>query len=350
MLVSDGEIGDTRDCVVAIRAIAAAGYRVAVTVDRHSFFAAPSRYVERRVLMPGVSEGSFAEALRYEVASESYCAFIPAAETVVLALGASSPDLLDKSRLSTLAKEAGLTVPEERVVETTGELLSLAHDLTYPVVVKPAVRTFKAFVADRPSDILEQSLPAGAVLLQPFLSGNMGAVAGVMWDGVVHTASHEKWERIWPTRCGLASAAVTVAPNHQYEAALTRLMVGYDGLFCAQFVDGHLIDLNLRVHSSLPLAMAAGANLVAVYCDLVRGVDVPPRRAVSGHRFRWLSGDVKGVMRSVGERSMTLREGGEALWPRRGTVHSLISIRDPLPLLARAARYVTATRGDGRTR
>ena len=140
----------------------------------------------------------------------------------------------------------------------------------------------------------------------------MSAVAGVMWDSGVHSSTTERWRRIWPLGCGLAAWAVTVPRSESLETALAALMSGYSGLFVAQFVDGHLIDLNLRVHSSLPLAVKAGVNLAAIYADLARGVTPPPGHAEPGHTYRWISGDLKGLISSLcaQERCRYLRRCG----------------------------------------
>ena len=180
----------------------------------------------------------------------------------------------------------------------------------------------------------------GEIIVQPFLRGPMSAVAGVMWDSHVHSSTTERWRRIWPLDCGLATWAVTMPRSEAHEEALAALMSGYSGLFVAQFVDGHLIDLNLRVHSSLPLAVKAGANLVGIYADLARGFQPPHSHAEPGHTYRWISGDVKGVITSVRSGVMPVRQAMQALSPVPGTVHSMVSWRDPLPVLARlTARF-----------
>ena len=331
VLVSDGADAGTRDCVVAIRALAQAGYNVAVTV--RSPRAVLSRYVGRRVLV----EGDIADGISREMDSGAYSAFIPAGEGVVLSLDAQVPDLLDKVATSRRARESGMRVPEEMVFEGPADLAAAAHTLRYPVVIKPAVRTFKAFRADNAAEVNGAPIREGAVIVQPFLNGPMSAVAGVMWDSGVHSSTTERWRRIWPVDCGLAAWAVTVPRSESLETALAALMSGYSGLFVAQFVDGHLIDLNLRVHSSLPLAVKAGVNLVAIYADLARGVTPPPGHAEPGHTYRWISGDMKGLISSVRSGAMPLPQAVRAVSPVPGTVHSMVSWKDPLPMLARLA-------------
>jgi predicted ATP-grasp superfamily ATP-dependent carboligase len=335
VLVSDGADAGTRDCVVAIRALADSGYRVAVTTrSRHPLL---SRYVSRRV---GVGEGEIAEVIGNEMDRGDYAAFIPAAESVVLSLEPQVPALHDKALVSRRAREVGLRVPEEVVFAGPADLSAAAATMRFPVVVKPSIRTFKAFRADHPSQLTRMPEGSGDVIVQPFLEGEMSAVAGVMWDSEIHSCSFERWERIWPIDCGLASWAVTTTPSERVVEALSSLMAGYSGLFVAQFVDGHLIDLNLRVHSSLPLAVKAGANLVAIYSELARGLTPPPTQAEPGHTFRWISGDLKGVITKLRSGGTPTTEAIKALAPVRGTTHSMFSWRDPSPMLARLTSHI----------
>jgi predicted ATP-grasp superfamily ATP-dependent carboligase len=330
VLVSDGADAGTRDCVVAIRALAEAGYKVAVTVRSERPLL--SRHVSRTVPADTEDLGGLIER---EMSSGEYDAFIPASETVVLAMKAQVPMLLDKAKTTRRAREVGIPVPDETVFENASQLLAAAPDLRYPVVVKPAVRTFKAFRADSAAELAAVPADAGELIVQPFLDGQMSAIAGVMWDSRMHSSTTERWERIWPLDCGLAAWAVTTSGSDRLANALAELMAGYSGLFVAQFVDGHLIDLNLRVHSSLPLAVKAGANLAAIYADLAHGLFPRPRQAEPGHTFRWISGDVKGTVASLRSGAMTLSEAVHHLSPVGGTVHSIFSWNDPAPMLAR---------------
>jgi len=335
VLVSDDEDGGTRDCVVAIRSLAHAGYNVAVTT--RSSRPLLSRYVGRRV---HAGDADIADVILDEMRRGDYAAFIPASENVVLSLEPQVAELLHKASLSRRARKAGLRVPEERVFAAPADLIRAAPTLEFPVVVKPSVRTFKAFRADDPSQLKTLPRGSGEIIVQPFLDGAMSAVAGVMWDMEVHSCSFERWERIWPLDCGLAAWAVTVPPSEPLVQALSSLMAGYSGLFVAQFVDGHLIDLNLRVHSSLPLAVKAGVNLVAIYADLARGLSSRQTRAEPGHTFRWISGDLKGASAALRSGATPVLDAAKTLMPVRGTTHSMFSWRDPLPMLARVTARI----------
>jgi hypothetical protein len=347
VLVSDGGSGSSRDAVAAIRGVAYAGYRAAATVNSRSPLTAPSRYAGRRVLAPPATSPAFPEAIRSELQAWPYLTVLPASEPALLALGGVPRHLVDKVELSRAAQAAGLSVPPSQAFGSSEELLDAADRLPYPVVVKPTIRRYWAFRADSPDQVTAGVVEDGPVLVQPYVEEPIGAVAGVMWGGALMAASHERWLRIWPLDCGLATSAVTVDPDTEIEHKLVRLLEGYEGLFCAQFVGKHLIDLNLRIHSSHPLAVAAGANLVGTYCDLLEGRDVVPRRAHPGRSYRWVEGDLRHAFAALRQGRMELSGAIRALMPRAGTAHSVESLKDPAPMVVRLLQ--AGNRALGRT-
>jgi hypothetical protein len=175
----------------------------------------------------------------------------------------------------------------------------------------------------------------GEMIVQPFIDAPMTAVAGVAWRGQLVAAVHMAYERIWPLPCGTVASARTVEPNIAIEDRLLRVLEGYDGPFHAEFLGPYLQDLNPRLHGTLPLAVASGVNLAAIYCDLVRNVAVGPKRGAAGVFFRWMEGDVRSIARSMRMGTMRLGPALRALAPRRHAVHSYESLRDPGPMLTR---------------
>jgi predicted ATP-grasp superfamily ATP-dependent carboligase len=334
VLVTDGGSGGSRDALAAVRALAAAGYSPAVTVSG-SPGPTPSRFARRRLRMPGVDDPRFVDELRSARVRGGYLAIVPASEDALTALGVSVPELLDKVGLERAARRVGLEVPPGRTFADTRELLHAAAELDYPVVVKPRTRRYLAFRAGSPRDLRAAPADGGPVLVQPYLAHGLRAVSGVMHEGKLAAAVHERWLRIWPYPCGLASAAITTEPDVELEQRLAALLQGHEGIFCAQLAGPYLLDVNLRIHSSHPLAVAAGVNLIAIACDLERGEAVAPVRARPGSTYRWIEGDVRHVVGALRSGRMSPLEALGALRPRRATAHSTESLLDPGPLLAR---------------
>jgi predicted ATP-grasp superfamily ATP-dependent carboligase len=290
-----------------------------------------------------VGEPGYGHAVRAELASRPYLTVLAASDAALLALGAPVRHLVDKSELADGAGLAGLAVPPTRVFASRNELLD-ARDLEFPSVLKPRISTYPARLVTSRAELTTAIGGDGPFVMQSYVGENLRAAAGVLWGGRLVAAVHQRYLRTWPARCGTACAALTVEPDVDLERLLLRLLQGYQGIFQAQLAGDRLLDLNPRVYGSLPLAVAAGANLPVVYCDLLSGKEVPTVRARPGVFFRWIEGDLRHLAWAV--------RGGHvgfvsALWmlrPHRESAHSTESLRDPMPMVARVRHALTRRR------
>lgn len=348
VLVTDGGNGQNRSAVAAVRALAAAGHPPVVTVSGPLSLAAASRRCAGAVTVPPVGDPGYADAVRAEVARAGHVAVLPASDAALVALGHPGAALVDKAELSRRVAAAGLPVLPERRFAGGDELRAAAGELEYPLVVKPEVRTSAAQPPVRrvasAADLRAMPDLDGALLVQPFVDAPMSAVSGVVWRGELVALVAARYLRLWPVDAGVACALETVPPDPALEGPLTEVLRGHDGVFQAQLVGRYVVDLNPRVYGSLPLAVSAGANLPGLVADLSAGQAVRPVRGRAGVRYRWLEGDVRHalVRRARGEAG--LREMVGWLRPRRGTAHSIESLTDPGPVVARL-RHALSTRG-----
>jgi hypothetical protein len=335
VLVTEGGSGQSRAAVAAVRALSAEGYEPVVSVSGGRSMAAASRDCARRVRLPLADEAGYADAVREELSRHPYLTVLPTSDSAIIALGAPGQDLLDKIRAADRARAAGLPVPPSRVFSSLDEVMAARGGFEYPVVVKPAIKKYSASRIDAPDELPGVLAEEGPVIVQPYLSEQLHGVLGVAWEGSLVAAVHIRYLRIWPLPCGTVAAAETVTPDEDLEGRLTSLLGGYQGIFHVDLAGPYVLDVNPRVHATLPLAVVAGANLVSLYCDLLRGRRVPTVRGRSGHFFRWIEGDVRSVIRSVRNGHVGLGPALQALRPRRGAVHGYESLRDPGPLFAR---------------
>jgi predicted ATP-grasp superfamily ATP-dependent carboligase len=342
VLITDGGDTQSRSSLAAVRALAAAGYQCAVTASGRPSLAAASRYCARRVAVPRVTDAGFAEAVRAEMAARPYLTVLAATDATLLALDAPVRHLVDKKELSERAGRAGLRVPPTRFFASRDELMA-ADDLEFPAVLKPSISNpFNPARLLRSREDISTAPPGeGPFLVQPYLRESLRATAGVLWEGRLVAVVHQRYLRTWPPDCGTACAAFSVEPDIEVEQCLLRLLDGYRGIFQAQFAGDHLLDLNPRVYGSLPLAVAAGANLPAIYCDLVSGKEVRSVRSRPGVFYRWLEGDVRHLALAVREGRVGFVSALRSLRPHRKTVHSTESLRDPMPMVARLRHAAT---------
>ena len=341
VLVTDAGDAQARSAVAAVRALAAAGYRPVVARSGPYSLAAASRFCAAAVDVPPAGDPDFRGAIEAELLARSYLTTLPSSDAALLSLGAPVEHLVDKAKMAATARTAGLPTPPTEIFTTPGEAQARSPGFDFPVVVKPAARRGgaprPAFLARSPEELVPAREWTGPVLIQPYLREQIHAVCGVVWQGRLVASVHQRYLRTWPADCGTSSAAVTIPPDPDLEDRLLCLLDGYDGIFQAQLAGPYLLDLNPRVYGSLPLAVAAGANLVGAYCAMLSGEAVPPIRARPGVFYRWVEGDLRSLWTAVRRGQMTAPSALWELRPRRGAAHSTESAGDPRPALVRAA-------------
>lgn len=351
VLISEGGSGASRAAVAAVRALAAAGYRTTVTESGGRSLAGASRDCTRRVPVPAVEGGGarYAAAVRAELATRPYLTTFFTTDAALVAVDAPVRELLDKERCAELARAAGLEPPPTEVFESGAALLDAASRLRYPVIVKPALKYSAARLVDGAVALGRAAGEVdGRVLVQPVVDDPMHGLSGVAYKGRLVATVHMRYVRVWPQPCGTVAAAETVTPDDDLEARVAHLLRDYDGPFHLDFAGRYLLDVNPRIHATLPLAVRAGVNLVGMYCDLLQGRPVPSARVEPGLRFRWLEGDLRSLLWNA-RRGTPLRSTLGGLVPKRGTVHSFATIRDPGPAWQRA-RYMVRRLSDGARR
>jgi predicted ATP-grasp superfamily ATP-dependent carboligase len=220
----------------------------------------------------------------------------------------------------------------------------------------PRIDTLVVFGADAVRRRLDELRALGAEPIgQEYVTGELLAYSAVTdRDAEVGADSMQVASRIWPPYAGASCRAVTVQVDETIatKARALFLDLGWFGLAELQFVvpaDGRprLIDFNGRFYGSLALAVAAGANLPAIWAALASGRRVRRTRARPGVRYQWLEGDLRRAGRE--RRGGLLRDGVTTIASAGSATHSLWSWRDPWPALQRGrAALGEATFGAGR--
>lgn len=351
--------------LAAVRALRAGGYEPWVAATTAGCLAAGSRAVAGHVSVPRPSAGEeeFVAAVAGAVARWGIDVVLPGTEPSLLALagrrlgpaavGAPPRPVVARATAKETLAETGLRTPGGTRFAAPAAAPP-AVDL--PAVVKPARSTVEGDGAtvDLPravhverADELERvvaALPPGEYLAQPYVSGGLGAIAGVAWHGELVCVSQQAAERIEPPFAGASAYARSVPVDPILLAAAERFLgaVGWSGLWEIQFLgapdDPVAIDFNPRFYGSLALAVASGLNLPSIWVDLLLGREprIAPYRP--GRRYRAEARDAKLMLRAL--RGRRLAEAAAIAVPRRGTTHAVFSWRDPAPALHLIRRAV----------
>ena len=350
--------------LAGVRALAAAGYEPWIALAQRGTYVEHSRAVAGRVSVPSPEHGgaAFADAVAAAAREAGVDAVLPATEATLraltgreaafggsIAVGTATTEALDratdKEGLAGLAVDAGLRSPETRVVRSADDV----GDASFPAVLKPlrsVATTSGDEVRKAEARVVETRLAVEAALgaesarewlLQPYVRGTLGAVGGVAWDGRVVCSVQQVSHRIWPVGRGITAYGETVAPKPHLQRAVEAIVaaIGWSGVFQLQVIhadDGiYAIDFNPRIYGSTALAVAAGANLPAVWADLVLGREPRPAAARPGVRYRVEEDDLRALW--VLAREGRLAAAARGLLPRRHTTHAIFSARDPRPAL-----------------
>jgi len=347
VLVTDGGRGSSRSALATVRALGAAGYRSTVTTSFGSEFAASSKFASDVGSVPPARDfDAYRSAIRALMTSRGITTVFATSDDALIALDPIAAAFVDKNVLNTRLTEHGIGTPHTRHFATAKELLAASID--GPIVVKPVTGSAPAVRFEENSDAALLDAFEGPVVVQPFLTGAIESVSGVIWNSQLCAAVHQRYERTWPVDCGTASFATTTGPDIAREALLTSLLSEHQGIFQAQYVGGSLIDVNPRPYGSMPLALRAGVNLPAIVCELRAGdreTHEPIARAKVGVGYRWIEGDLRSLISSRRSGSVGSLHLLGALRPHRGTAHSVFAGRDLRPLALRAATIARAVWG-----
>jgi hypothetical protein len=294
--------------------------------------------------VPDVHSPGFVQSIRAEIDRLPYVAVLPTSDTTLIALGDPGARFVDKESLFERAEAAGLGFPPTEMFASGLELVGAAGRLDYPVIVKPAVGK-PPRRADGPEDISWWRPKTARLIVQPFLTEPIRTVNGVMWEGRLAAVAHQRYLRVWPPDAGMALAAETIEPDAELEERVVSFMEGYSGIFELELCGPYLLDVNARIYGSVMLAVKAGANLPAIYCDLLRGRPVGLVRARTGVSYRWLEADIRYVLAGVRSGRLSLSEAAGLLRPRLGVAYGgAESLTDPGPMFARL-KYALRTGG-----
>jgi predicted ATP-grasp superfamily ATP-dependent carboligase len=330
----------------------------------------PSTYAARsratagtvRIPDPGPDPEGFVRAMAGAAEQLRVAAVLPGTETSLTVLAGREADFpkdvvvgvpprevveraVDKALLAELSAAAGLKVPETLTVARAD-----VDGISYPAVVKPVTSSIRVDDTVRLGWVRKidtaaelraalEWMPGDALLVQPFLEGELSAAAGVFWDGKLLCVEHQVARRIWPPVIGVSSYAETVPPDRELEEQITGLLraIGWNGIFELQFIrrpDGdYVIDLNTRFYGSLALAVRSGLNLPAIWVDLLLGRTPKIGSYRVGVRYRSEQRDARAIVHAF--RAGRRAEALSACLPRPRTAHGIFSARDPLPFFAR---------------
>jgi predicted ATP-grasp superfamily ATP-dependent carboligase len=353
-------------CVLpAARSLARAGWTVGLGAPFENPRERGSRAVTHRHQIPRPEDtvDGFLDAINDAVAAVGYDVVLPADDASVLALSVHRDRVraivpypphesvlraIDKLELTRAAEAEGVAVPRTEVATAAA-----IEACELPVMIKPRLQWTPGSDADvgelfieRAEDrdgvrrrVAEIERAGGAAVLQEPVAGRQVALSVVVdRDGRVVAASQQ--ETLLYSLAQTSTRAVTLEVDETLVDGISRLLrrLGWWGLANLQFLEHErdvtplLIDLNGRFYGSVALAIAAGADLPAIWADCAMGTP-PAERATAraGVRFHALESDLVRARRQ--HDPGLLRDVARTFSFAPGAAHTLWSIHDPVPAL-----------------
>lgn len=360
-----------RAAPAAVESLSRAGYRVGAASNRKPAPGQWSRYCGSRYTLPDprFDTAAFAARVAEITDVEGFAALLPGSDAALMAisdhrelfsdavrLGLPPREAVDEcvSKIALLqtAASAGIPAPETVICQDRGEAHAAAERLGYPVTVKPhrtvlalpsGNRQHTALIVSEEKALDARLLTLGfPALLQRREHGTLFSIGGAMADGELLAIVVSKYLRTWPPNVGSVSFSETIEPPGDLVDSVRTLVasMGWQGIFeleCIATADGRFaaIDFNPRLYGSLALALSAGVQIPAIWCDwLLKDRRKPTcTEARAGLRYRWTDSDLRHIWTYA--RQARFADAASVLRPWRHTTHPYFRCRDPAPGLAR---------------
>jgi predicted ATP-grasp superfamily ATP-dependent carboligase len=328
-----------------------------------------SRSVDERFSLPHPLEDSetFVEGIKRIVSASSYEVVIPGSDASLDTLSRERNRIeahasmglpphgavvasLNKLTLADAAVDAGLAAPETAVCDTADEAVAAAQRMGFPVLLKPVSSLIEvagvpmrvgSVRVDDPERLAGLAPTYGSpCLIERAEQGSIVSYAGVLADGELLGTAVSRYVRTWYPDAGNVCFSNTIEVDPALTERVMKLLesLHWQGIFELELIerpDGSYaaLDLNPRLYGSVGLAIAAGANLPAIWCRSLLGEHPAPATARSGVRYRWEDADFRHALTAV--RQGHPGKGAAILMPRRGTTHPYFVGTDPGPFVAR---------------
>jgi FAD-dependent urate hydroxylase len=360
--------------VAACRGLAAAGFRVAAVAGSRPAPTHWSRSCDERLNLPHPLEDSegFLAGMERAVSSTDYAVLVPGSDGSLFALSQARDRIephvpmglppheavvlsLNKLKLAEAAREHGLAAPETAVCESVDEALAAASRMGYPVALKSVSslvevagvwKRMGSVMVDNPERLASLAPTYGTpCLVERSELGPIVSFAGVLADGRLLATAVSRYTRTWYPEAGNVcfSESIEVPPSLPERVIGLLGTLGWHGIFELELIERPddsftALDLNPRFYGSVALAIAAGANVPAIWCEWMLGRQPRPAIARAGVRYRWEDADIRHALKVA--RGGKPAKALAILRPRRGTTHPYFALSDPGPLAARAVELV----------
>ena len=274
--------------------------------------------------------------------------------------------LYDKRLSRILAKQQQVPIPETIISSCLQDILAL--DLSYPLVMKPAITPHfvsvtkkKAYKANNPQELvslynqISEIMNPEEILIQEFIPGgtkNLYSCFGYFKEGRLVAGYAAKRLRQHPIEFGRSSTYVVSTFMPELEALATQLLtgIGYTGMAEVEFMFDpkhsryEFLEVNPRIWGWLNLSILAGVDIPYIaYADLV-AEPYHSGRFIEGAKWIHLATDVPTAFEEILHGRLTFQDYFRSI---HGSRDAVFCPNDPLPFLVELCLipYIAIRRG-----
>ncbi len=378
-----------RSALAVIRSLGRGGLRVIAADHRARSLGAASKYAITSVRYPdpATSPSAFVKELIGIVDRLGVDVIVPATDLTTMLLASQSDlskiarvaapqadsyeALTDKARLLQLASSLAISAPATHIARTTAAVVEAAHDLGFPLVLKPARSRYRkgdqvlstSVEIVRNADDLSSALRSQRwlddipCLVQRFVPGHGAGVFALYGpSGPIAWFAHRRIREKPPAGgVSVLCESVSIDPVMQSAAAKLLSATGWTGVAMIEFRvadDGtpYLMEVNGRFWGSLQLAIDCDVDFPWLLYQITQNcpLEAPPPYVI-GRRLRWLLGDLDSLMIRMRTRTGPRVKAQAILAFARSFVdpvcrQEILRLSDPNPGILEISQWLRAMR------
>ncbi len=360
VLLTDGNFKHT---LAAVRSLGKRGVEVTVLSHLSVSISFYSKYCRHHVIAPDPEKDPrFAEFLLEYVRKNQFDVLLPISFAAVMQVSRIRDELEkyvkipladdralgiagSKDHTIRYAEKIGLRIPKTWYPKTESDAAAIAHEVSYPAVIKGSEESGFVRYANSPEELSEKyrMIARYSPVIQEYIAGDGYGFFALYNHGKARAIFMHKRIREYPVTGGPSAVAESVYDPALRDAGLRILdSLDWHGVAMVEFKkDGQtgefvLMEINPKFWGSLGLSIAAGVDFPYLACRLAIDRDIEPVILYkTGVKYRWLfPADIFHVLTNPRMLPLFLRDFGDR------SFHYDLDIHDPLPSILQAGMTI----------
>jgi predicted ATP-grasp superfamily ATP-dependent carboligase len=313
VLLTDGNF---KHALAAVRSLGRRGIHVVVLSHNNVSISFFSRYCATRAIAPDPEhDPGFTEFVSSYVRNNPIDVLLPVSFAAVMQISRIKDDLAkhvkillpskesleiagNKGRTIQFAEKIGICIPRTWYPQSEAEVVEIAHDLSYPAVIKGSEESGFVQYSNSPADLAEKyhKIVSYSPVIQEYITGDGYGFFALYNNGKARAIFMHKRIREYPITGGPSAVAESVYDPDLKAAGLQLLdSLHWHGVAMVEFKKDSktgkfvLMEINPKFWGSLGLAIASGVDFPYLACIMATEGDIEPVFTYkTGVKFRWL--------------------------------------------------------------